>query len=57
MKVDCYELYCSNCNPSRWFKIYYTDVKIMVSLKTDEYVFKAICPNCNNEIENRRKAF
>ena len=57
MEVNKYILHCSKCDPSTWVEVYSEKVVITVDLKTDEYVFKTICPKCGKPIMNKRRAF
>ena len=61
MKVTDYNLYCSKCSkfvniPA---KTYSGNINVLVTmdLRTDEYVFEAICPECDSKITNKRRAF
>ena len=57
MKIRAYKLHCRFCTPSRFVVVDADNVLIAVDLEKDEYVFDAICPECESKIVNRRRAF
>ena len=60
MKVDSYKLFCSSCHnkdEEGYVVLKASDVHITVNLHNDNYEIFGICPRCNDEISNTRKAF
>ena len=54
MKIKYIELYCDNDDTHNWVLLESKNVEITLSLKNDEYQFKAICPICKKTIFNTR---
>lgn len=54
MEIFKYRLHCSKCNPSRFVEVHSGNVEVTADLEKDEYIFSAICPECDHRIINKR---
>lgn len=53
---DEYILHCSKCVESQWVEIKADDptLRVVLDLKTDQYIFKFTCPLCGKRTRNNR---
>jgi hypothetical protein len=65
MQLNYIKLYCSGVyddtghreHDGKWITFDDDNVRYGLDLQRDEYIFTAICPFCNKDIVNTRRAF